>query len=296
MNKKVVVFGGGGFIGGYVVNELQKRNYNVIVADLSEPRYLQSAQFERCDILDAKKVNEIIGKGVDYVYNFAGFANLEDANNNPHLTFQLNVLGNLNILQACANNNIQRFIYASSAYAMSSKGSFYGISKLTSEKIIEEFQIKYHLAYSIIRYGSLYSEQNHHNNYIYNLIKEAISTHSINHKGNGEEYREYIHAADAASLSVDILESEKFVNQHLILTGLEKMQRIELFKMIAEIMNIELNIKLNTSAEHDHYEITPYSFHPTSSKKLIANPYIDLGQGLLECIKNISNEINLNDK
>lgn len=294
MNKKVVVFGGGGFIGGYVVNELQKRNYNVIIADLQEPKYLQSFQFEKCDILDDKKVNEIIKKDVDYVYNFAGFANLEDANNNPYLTFQLNVLGNLNILQACTKSKVQRFIYASSAYAMSAKGSFYGISKLTSEKIIEEYNLKFNLNYSIIRYGSLYSEQNHHNNYIYKLIKEAITTHSINHKGNGEEFREYIHAADAACLSVDILESDKFVNQHLILTGLEKMKRFELFKMIAEIMHTEIQIELNNNPDHDHYEITPYSFHPTSSKKLIANPYIDMGQGLLECIKNISNELNNN--
>ena len=45
----------------------------------------------------------------------------------------------MNILEACVANNIKKFIYASSAYAMSNKGSFYGISKLASEKIIEEY-------------------------------------------------------------------------------------------------------------------------------------------------------------
>ena len=40
-----------------------------------------------------------------------------------------------------------------------------------------------------------------------------------------------------------------------------------------------------------HYKITPYSFHPTVAKKLIANPYIDLGQGLLECIQEIHKEL-----
>lgn len=52
---------------------------------------------------------------------------------------------------------------------------------------------------------------------------------------------------------------------------------------------IDLELKMNI--QHYHYELTPYSFQPISSKKLIANPYIDMGQGLLECVKNISIEI-----
>lgn len=286
MLKKVVVFGGSGFIGSYVVEELINNGYDVVVADLTPSKYIDEKYFKRCDILDEKSVNEIV-KEADIVYNFAGFANLDDAIANPKKALELNVMGNLNILEACKNNNIKRFVYASSAYAMSDKGSFYGISKLTSEKLTEEYYKKFGLEFTIIRYGSVYGERDYHNNYIYNLVKNAMQTGAINHSGDGEEVREYIHAADVAKLALQVIESDEFINEHLILTGVERMHRKELFDMINEILGNKLEIKLNNDGYHNHYQTTPYSFHPTRSKKLVANPYIDMGQGILECMKDI---------
>lgn len=286
MNKKVVVFGGCGFIGVYLVEELLRRGYEVIAADINYSQYIEKKYFKKCDILDINQVNDIVKKS-DFVFNLAGNANLDDAVNDPIKTMQLNVMGNLNILESCKKNKIKRFIYASSAYAMSDKGSFYGISKLTSEKLVEEYYKKFGLEFTILRYGSVYGEKNFYNNYIYNLIKKALETGKIIHNGDGEEVREYIHAADIAKLSAQVIEDEKFANEHLILTGIERIHRKELFDMINEILGDKLEIILNKNGYKNHYKTTPYSFHPTRSKKLVANPYIDLGQGILECIKNI---------
>ena len=286
MHKKVVVFGGCGFIGSYVVEELLSKGYEVIAADLQSSKYVDNKYFQKCDILDKDKVNSLI-KNSDIVYNFAGFANLDDAIANPVKAIELNVMGNLNILEACKNHKIKRFVYASSAYAMSDKGSFYGISKLTSEKLIEEYYKKFGLEYSIVRYGSVYGDRNYHNNYIYNLVKDAMETNKIDHSGDGEEIREYIHVLDVAKLSIDIIESDEFINEHIILTGVERMHRKELFYMINEILGNKIDIKMNDDGYHNHYKITPYSFSPTRSKKLVANPYIDLGQGILDCIHDI---------
>jgi len=290
MPEKVVVFGGCGFIGSYVVEELLNNDYIVVAADLKSSKYISEKAFIRCDILDAKSVNEAV-KGANIVYNFAGLANLDDAISNPTKTFELNVMGNLNILEACKIYNIKRFVYASSAYAMSDKGSFYGISKLTSEKLTEEYYKKFGLEFTIIRYGSVYAARNYKNNYIYNLLKEAVKTKEINHSGDGEEIREYIHAIDVAKLAVDIIKQSKFINEHIILTGVERMQRKELFDMINEILGGNLKININLDGYHNHYKITPYSFLPTRSKKLTANPYIDMGQGLVDCLKDIEKNI-----
>lgn len=286
--RTVVVFGGAGFIGGYVVNELERRsNYNIIVADLHPSEYLKNVKFDSCDMMDYNSVYNAIPQQVDVVYNFAGLANLEKASDNPMAAMNLNVMGNLNVLEAAKEKGCQQFVFASSAYAMSNKGSFYGISKLASEKLVEEYHKKYKLPFTIIRYGSVYSDRDFDNNYIFNLIREAIKTGKIMHNGDGNEYREYIHAADAATLSVDIIENEKYLNQHLILTGSEKMKRVELFEMIKEILGGETKIELKGSNIENHYKTTPYSFQPTASKKLVCNPYIDIGQGILECIKQI---------
>jgi len=291
-NKKIVVFGGSGFLGSYVADELSRRGCIVTIVDTSPSKYLQKIQsFIQCDIMNYEKVKEIVAD-CDIVYNFVAISNLDEAIQKPTMTMNINVMGHLNILEACKEfKNIQRVIYASSAYALSDEGSFYGISKQTSEKLTNEYYQRYGLKYTVIRYGSLYGERASHNNYIYNLLSDAIKCGELHYKGDGEDLREYIHAADAAKLSVDILEDKQYENDHIILTGIEKLKRIDLLTMINEIMQNKLDIKQIDSDNMGHYKITPYSFHPTVAKKLVANPYIDLGQGLLECIQEIHKEL-----
>ena len=119
------------------------------------------------------------------------------------------------------------------------------------------------------------------------MVKTAVLENKINHNGDGNEIREYIHASDASKLSVDVIESDKFKNVHVILTGSERMKRSDLFNMINEILNNRLNINYKKVGYHNHYNFTPYSFDPSVSKKLSANPHVDMGQGLLECIRSV---------
>ena len=293
--KKVLVFGGFGFLGYYLLKELLSRGYELVVADIKDDsEFKDVVQYIHCDISDQKQVESVFkNQNYDIVYNLAGFANLDFSIKAPLKTMQLNIIGNMYVLEACINAKINKFVYASSAYAMSNKGSFYGISKLASEKIIEEYHEKYDLNFTILRYGSVYSERNYDNNYIYNLIKKAVIENVIDHKGDGNEIREYIHAGDAAKLSVDVIESDKFNNVHVILTGTERIKRSELFSMINEILNNKIEIKYS-NIYHNHYKFTPYSFEPSLSRKLTANPHIDMGQGILECIRSVyKNERNI---
>lgn len=293
MKNRVLVFGGNGFLGQYLVAELTERGYITDVADLLEIDNFKGSSFFSVDIMNEKKVHDTISGGkYDYVYNLAGFANLDNAIDHPKETIELNVIGNINIMEGCLKGGIKRFIYASSAYAMSNKGSFYGISKLASEKLIEEYKRRHNLSFTILRYGSVYSELPFDNNYIYKLIEKAVNEKEINHNGSGQELREYIHASDAAKLSVDVIEDEKFSEMHVILTGNEKMRRLELFELIKEILDEDLKIFLNDKNENHHYQYTPYSFQPSVSRKLIANPHIDMGQGILECIRSVHNKKN----
>jgi UDP-glucose 4-epimerase len=293
--KKVLVFGGFGFLGYYLLKELLSRGYELVVADIKDnSEFKDIVHYLNCDISDQKQVDAVFqNQNYDIVYNLAGFANLDFSIKAPLKTMQLNIIGNMYVLEACINANIKKFVYASSAYAMSNKGSFYGISKLASEKIIEEYHEKYDLDFTILRYGSVYSERDYDNNYIYNLVKKAVIENVIDHKGDGNEIREYIHAGDAAKLSVDVIESDKFNNVHVILTGTERIKRFELFNMINEILNNKIEINYNYNY-NNHYKFTPYSFEPSLSKKLTANPHIDMGQGILECIRSVyKNERNI---
>ncbi len=286
---KAIVFGGSGFIGSYVADELSRRDHDVIIADINESKYRSGNQrFVQCDILDKHLVNQVVTDDTDIVYNFAGLADLNEAIHAPIQTMNLNVMGNLNVLEACKNKHVERMVYASSAYAFSRKGSFYGISKHTSEKLIEEYYNRYGLPYTIVRYGSLYGDRADQHNYIHNILIAALRDHKLVIKGGAEDIREYIHAKDAARLSVDIIENAAYRNEHIVLTGFEKMRRKELFQMIKEILGDSVTLEYSEETQEGHYNVTPYAFHPNLAKKLIANPFIDMGQGLVECINHIN--------
>ena len=115
------------------------------------------------------------------------------------------------------------------------------------------------------------------------MLKQAVEQRLINYDGSGESMREYIHVRDAARLSVQIL-GDDYANRHLILTGQERMPVKNLMRMISEIIPGGVELSFGGKLDDGHYVITPYAFHPKVGYKLVANDYVDLGQGLLDCL------------
>lgn len=280
---KAIVFGGSGFLGSHVADCLTRRGYGVTIFDVKPSPYLLPEQTMVVgDILDEEAVNAAI-KGHDVVYNFAGIADLDDATTKARLTVQLNVQGNLNIMEGCLRTPVKRFVYASTIYVYSQKGGFYRCSKQAAEIYIEEYLRRYGLDFTILRYGTLYGPRADERNSIYRYLKEALEKGCIVCHGNGEETREYIHVADAARLTVDILH-EDYRNRHIIITGHHPMKFKEMLLMIKEIMGGNLTIEFSGEQNADHYSLTPYSFVPKIGHKLVDHCYLDMGQGLLECL------------
>ncbi len=283
---KVLVLGGSGFLGSYVADEFSRRGHEVTIFDRQTSSFLQASQrLVIGNILDREAVHDVV-RGCDVAYNFAGFADLNASIDRPLQALELNIMGNANVLDACKTHSIKRFVYASTVYVFSDKGSFYGVSKRCSEKIIEEYHRQYGLDYTIVRYGSVYGKRADDQNRIFRIIRQALTEQKIVFQGNGEEEREYIHVQDAATLSADILDDE-YKNQHVILTGVERFKYSQLLNMISEMLNNNVSIEYRNEDYKGHYNLTPYSFRPTPGKKLVCNPFIDFGQGLLETIAEI---------
>ena len=299
-DNTILVFGGSGFIGQSLVNTLSTKGYySIYQSDIKPPNGEQAlgTTFIQCDITDENSVKQLFNDvRPKVVCNLAGFANLDAAIEDPKRTMELNLMGNITLLDASVKFGVELFVYASSAYAMNDKGSFYGISKLASEKIIEEYSKKFDLNYSILRYGSIYGAEDFKNNYLFQLVKSAVETGKIIHCGDGEEFREYIHVSDVSVLTLNIIENNELWNNSFMLTGNERMKRKELFEMIREIINIPtLEIQYLKKGYENHYTLTPYSFQGTSAKKIIANPHFDMGQGILDCVQKVMELKRLND-
>jgi UDP-glucose 4-epimerase len=290
---KAVVVGGSGFLGSHVADHLTNKGFQVTIYDKIKSQWLrQDQEMVVGDVEDEEKINQTIA-GAEVVYNFAALADLNEALKQPIKTVKINILGNLNVMEACCAHGIKRFIYASTVYVHSREGGFYRCSKLTSEAYVEEYQRIYGLNYTILRYGSLYGERANDSNGINRIVKSAVNDGVIRYAGNINSMREYIHVDDAAKASLDIL-SDQFENENIVLTGQEPMKVIEMLKMLAEILSIdEKNIEFIENNNEGHYVRTPYSYQPKLGKKYIPPVHVDLGQGLLQLINEISNRDNL---
>ena len=288
--KKAVVVGGSGFVGSHVADQLSDKGYSVTIYDREESNWLRNDQeIVIGDVQESEKLNQTIS-GANVVYNFAALADLSEALEQPLNTVNINILGNVNVMEACKVQGIKRFIYARTVYVHSREGGFYRCSKQASEAYVEEYQRVYGLDYTILRYGSLYGPRANETNGIYQIVKSALDNGVVKYRGDIESMREYIHVSDAASASIEILKDE-FKNQNVVLTGQEPMRVIEMLKILAEILGfLEEDIELINHHYVGHYVRTPYAYQPRLGKKYIPPVHVDLGQGLLEVINDICNQ------
>jgi len=286
--KKAVVIGGSGFVGSHVADCLSDADYQVIIYDKTESKWLREDQeFINGNIQDVEKLKQVIS-GADVVYNFAALADINQAIERPITTVNINILGNINVMEACRVNKVERFIYASTVYVHSREGSFYRCSKQASESYIEEYQKIYGLNYTILRYGSLYGPRADGTNGIYRIVKSALDNNVVRYEGNADSMREYIHVNDAAKASIEIL-NDKFKNESVVLTGQEPMKVIDMLYMLAEILDIPKNkVNFVDGKYSGHYVRTPYTYQPKLGRKYIPPLHVDLGQGLVEMIGEIN--------
>ncbi|HEY7756596.1 MAG TPA: SDR family NAD(P)-dependent oxidoreductase [Nitrososphaeraceae archaeon] len=161
--KTVLVTGAGGFIGRNLVNLLlSDKNYELILTDRNLPRdYLteiNETQNHRIacynlDIMNKESAFDIFSKhDIDTCVHLAALVNVEDSIKYPDKTMDVNVKGTINILDASAKNQVENFVFASSAAVyghpvkipINEKHQLkpispYGASKLLAEKHVSSY-------------------------------------------------------------------------------------------------------------------------------------------------------------
>lgn len=177
--SKYLIAGAGGFIGGYIAQNLIKEGHDVVCADLKPLEYwFQNFSQSTNYSLDLKEYENCIKvtEGVDYVYNMAcnmgGMGFIE----NNKAECMLSVLINTNLLRACLKNKIKKYFFSSSACvynASKQKETFipalkeadaypadpedgYGWEKLFSERMCRHFTEDFGLDTRVLRYHNVY--------------------------------------------------------------------------------------------------------------------------------------------
>ena len=288
--KKVLVTGGCGFLGSHIVDELVKKDYEIKVIDSSLKHLNKSKKVEYFKInLFKDDVPIEILKNCDSIIHLAAFSDLNAARDSPLETVMNNVVATIRLLINAVESKVNRFIFASTVYVYNKGGGFYKASKQACEVYLEEFNKKYNIDYTILRYGSLYGLRSDDKNGINRLVTAALNQNEINYNGTPDEKREYINVQDAARLTIETMKS-KYKNGNYVITGQQSISNAELFTMFSEILDKELKIKYNENNITNisaHYKMTPYNYLPKPGKKIIPRISIDMGQGLIQLIEEI---------
>ena len=284
---KILVIGGSGFLGSHIADELSNREHDVTIYDQKDSEWANKKQkIVKGDISNSALLEKEISK-VEIVFHMAGISDIGESSQKPLETISENIIGSSIIMSLCAKYSV-RFMYGSTVYVYSKHGSFYRASKQSVETLIDVFHEKLGLDFTILRYGSLYGPRSQSWNGVKRVVSEMLKNKKITFNGTGSEKREYIHVNDAAKMSADLID-DSYKQKAVTVTGLQVLTQAELLEMIAEIMDEKIEIRYKEESEIEaHYNQTPYQYVPKRSLKIVPNEYIDIGQGILELISELS--------
>lgn len=181
--KKIIILGGGGFIGGHLAKKLKKAGFFVRIADIKNHEYLSHDEicheFIQCDLSDPKKVEQVIFEDCFELYQLAAdmggagyiFTGLNDAN-----VMTNSALINLNVAKECVKKKVQKVFYSSSACIYpehnqleaehpncvedsaypANPDSEYGWEKLFSERIFLAYHRNFKLNVRVARFHNIF--------------------------------------------------------------------------------------------------------------------------------------------
>jgi len=227
--QRVLVIGGAGFIGGFVVTELLKEDVaEVVIFDNftrgTHDNIAAALRDPRCrvfpfggDIRDTDILDQAV-RGADYVFHLAAMWLLH-CKDFPRAAFHTNIEGTFNVLEACVRHNVKKLVYSSSASVYGdavevpmtedhpfNNRNFYGATKIAGEAMCTAYNDRYGLPIVGLRYMNVFGPgQDQHAVYtgvIPIMLNKIEQNDAPVINGDGSQAYDFIYVEDVARCNV----------------------------------------------------------------------------------------------
>ena len=306
--KNVLITGGTGFLGSYLTKRLinTAENITIITQNIRQKTTLKSLNIDmkkinivKGDIKDFNFLNILFnGYEFDAVFHLGALSEVKKCQPNPKLTFETNVMGTVNILEASRIYGIKAIAISSSdkaygngtvpyveSYAMNGKGT-YEVSKSCTDLIARSYYSNYNVPVVVTRCSNLYGGADMNmSRIIPNTIRLALKKESpLIWKGSEESTREFLYIEDAVDAYLSLVKNIDKTKGEAFNIGSGEIISIE--KLVEDILS---KIDNNLSINYQHKDFPEISHQYLDSNKIKEftgwESKIKLSEGLDKSIK-----------
>jgi len=262
--SKVLIFGVGGFVGGYLADELAHHGYEVVGSDINEPKFIDKFScFKTGNLLDKECVQKIVDEiKPDAIINLAAISSVGQSWNMPDVTMQVNVIGAINLMEAARRlDKLPKlmFIGSSEEYQISdvpidektplNANNPYGISKITQEQFVELYRERYGMKIYYVRPFNHTGIGQRDSFVLPSFCKQAAEIDmsgepGVIHVGNLAAERDFSDVRDIVRAYRMILESSDCKKIYNVGSG-EAYKLEELLKYIVSLSNQKIDIQVD---------------------------------------------------
>lgn len=269
---RILVTGGAGFIGANLVRILLNHGYQVTVLDnlsTGQREYLTGLpiEFIQGDVLDIELVGQVV-PGHEGIVHLAAQTGVPDSLVDPRRDCEINVIGTLNLLEACRQamnketslspssvSPLPRFVFASSNAPLGRQPppvteekaplpiSPYGASKLAGEGYCLAYHGSWGLGTVVLRFANVYGPYSaHKQSVIAQFFQDILAGRSITIDGDGQQTRDFLYVNDLGQAILLALESKVSGEVFQIARGVETSIQ-ELASIVQEVTGGSVEVR-----------------------------------------------------
>jgi UDP-glucose 4-epimerase len=296
--RRVLVTGGGGFIGSNLVKRLLEEGNSVTVLDNFLSGYrnnldpFPSVRIIEGDVRDKKAVETAI-KDAEVVFHLAASVGNKRSIDYPIIDAEINVLGTLNVLEASKKEGVRKIVTSSSAGIFGElktlpiredhpiePDSPYGCTKLCEEKLCLAYAKLYDIEAVCLRYFNVYGPNQRfdaYGNVIPIFVFRMLNDEPILIYGDGEQTRDFVHVNDVVQANIKAADSNGVSGAFNIASGTQVTIN-RLVEMITNESTHEIRIEHGSERPGDvRHSLADISL---ANQRINYNPSVDLEYGI----------------